>query len=85
MYQGIKTADSGFIWFHRLLDSIMPICSLFIFLVAYSVPLHERYLTMGILGGFVFVLSSQATGSYANWGGRPYYSSMKSVLNSWVQ
>jgi len=84
MHRGIKTVESSFVWIHRVIDSLLPIATLFIATYFHSVVWHERYIIMGILGGLIFILSAQATGTYSNWRGRSYFSSIKLILNAWL-
>lgn len=81
----IKTESSGFVWLHRLIDLATPY---FILMVIASnipnFPIHDRYTIIGILGGFVFVTSSQIVGIYQNWRGRPFFNSIKLVLKAWA-
>jgi putative colanic acid biosynthesis UDP-glucose lipid carrier transferase len=84
MHNGIKTVESSFVWFHRIIDSILPLAILLTITHIYSIPLHDRYITMGILGGLIFILSAQATGAYSNWRGRSIFSSIRLLLKSWA-
>ncbi len=60
MFRDIKTAESSFVWFHRVLDSTVPILTLIVATHLNSVAWHDRYTIMGILGVLFFILSAQA-------------------------
>ena len=84
MHRGIRTTESGFVWLHRIIDSFLPIICLIIATKVHSVEWHDRYIILGILGGLIFIMSSQAMGAYNDWRGRTYLSNMKLILNSWA-
>lgn len=80
----IKPDSSGFVWFHRLLDLLIPIATLYLItLYTYDYAWAERYVIMGVLGGFVFVTSAQLVGIYQNWRGRPFFNSIKLIIKAW--
>ncbi len=83
MHRVIKTGESSFVWFHRIIDSITPLIVLFFATYLHSVTWHDRYIIIGILGGLIFILLAQTSGIYNNWRGRSYFSSIKLILRSW--
>lgn len=81
----IKPDSSGFVWTHRILDLIIPIVTLYaITSFVFNYTWAERYIIMGVLGGFVFVTSAQLVGIYQNWRGRPFFNSIKLILKAWA-
>jgi putative colanic acid biosynthesis UDP-glucose lipid carrier transferase len=84
MHRGIKTIESSFVWFHRITDSVLPLVTLLTITHFYSIPLHDRYIITGLLGGLIFILLAQATGTYGNWRGRSIFSSIRLLLKAWV-
>ena len=84
MHRGIKTVESSFVWFHRVIDAIVPVIFLIMTTRLHSVPWHDRYSIMGLIGGLLFILFAQATGTYTNWRGRAYTSSIKLIIQSWM-
>jgi undecaprenyl-phosphate glucose phosphotransferase len=84
MQRGIKIVESNLVWLHRMIDAILPICVLYMSTLAHSVQWHDRYIIMGTLGGLIFILSSQASGTYRNWYGLSIFSSIKTILRSWL-
>lgn len=84
MQRGIKIVESNLVWLHRLMDAVLPICILYFSTLLYSVHWHDRYIIMGTLGGMLFILSSQASGTYRNWHGLSFFSSIKTILKSWL-
>jgi putative colanic acid biosynthesis UDP-glucose lipid carrier transferase len=81
----IKPNTSLFLWFHRLIDLVIPFLMLWViveFVLMYSWA--ERYSIMGILGSLVLVMSSQIVGIYQNWRGRPFLNSIKLILKAWL-
>lgn len=81
---GIKEGTSGFVWTHRLVDLIIPFFVLQLLLITTEVPFHDRYLVMGVLGGFVFVTSAQMVGVYQNWRGRKLFTSSQLIIKAWL-
>ncbi len=84
MFRDIKTAESSFVWFHRVLDSTVPILTLIVATHLNSVAWHDRYTIMGILGVLFFILSAQAMGAYINWRDSSPFHCIKPILNSWA-
>ncbi|NCO14995.1 MAG: undecaprenyl-phosphate glucose phosphotransferase [Thiomicrospira sp.] len=80
----IKPENSGFVWLHRVADLILPTALLKLILYMNSIPWHDRYLIMGVLGGFVFVTAAQMVGIYQNWRGRPLSSSIYLIMKAWL-
>jgi putative colanic acid biosynthesis UDP-glucose lipid carrier transferase len=81
----IKPNTSLFLWFHRLIDLVIPFLMLWViveFVLMYSWA--ERYSILGILGSLVLVMSSQIVGIYQNWRGRPFLNSIKLILKAWL-
>lgn len=64
MLNAIKPDHSGFVWIHRVIDAFLPIGLLLALTQFQNIPWHDRYLTMGLLGGFIFVIASQMVGVY---------------------
>lgn len=83
MLTAIKPDQSGFVWFHRGLDFVIPISLIFAINFYLDISWQERYLFMGLLGSILFVLSAQLLGIYTNWRGRPFFSSVKLIINAW--
>lgn len=84
MLNKIQPDKSGFVWLHRFIDSLLPISSLYIINWLLNIPWHDRYLAMGVIGGFIFVFASQQVGVYQNWRGRALFSSAKLIINAWL-
>ncbi len=84
MYNAIKPDSSGFVWTHRITDLILPFVVLYLVMMLASYPWSDRYTIMGVLGGFVFVTSAQFVGIYQNWRGRPFFNSIKLILQAWA-
>ena len=84
MLHGIKIIESSFVWFHRIIDSVLPISILFAITNAYPVQWQDHYIITGVLGGLLFILSAQSVGVYDNWRGLSYFSSIKLILSSWI-
>lgn len=74
---------SLFILVKRLLDILLPYGTLYISLVAYSVPWNDHYCMLGILGGFIFTVANQFYGSYDNWRGRSMFETVKMLCKAW--
>lgn len=75
---------SSFVWFHRLLDIILPLVILKFIAIFFSVEWHDRYLILGLMGGMILVTASQFVGIYQNWRGRSINSSILLVLKAWL-
>lgn len=84
MLRAIRPDHSGFVWLHRVTDILLPTSLLLALTVLLNIPWQERYLTMGLLGGFVFVIASQMVGVYRSWRGRSLFASAKLILNAWL-
>ncbi len=84
MLNAIKPDHSGFVWIHRVIDAFLPIGLLLALTQLQNIPWHDRYLTMGLLGGFIFVIASQMVGVYRSWRGRSLFASAKLILNAWL-
>jgi len=76
--------NSSFVWFHRILDAFLPLGMLFCITQFLNIPWHDRYLTMGLLGGMLFTLSAQTVGIYQSWRGRPLFTSFKLIMTAWI-
>ena len=83
MKLGIKPDISSFVWLHRLLDACLPVVILLGITKVLSIPWHDRYLVMGIIGSLLFVFFAHMLGIYTSWRGRPLFSSFKLILSSW--
>lgn len=79
----IKPDTSSFVWFHRLLDSCLPVFMLFVITKSLQIPWHDRYLVMGVIGSSLFVFFAHMFGIYTSWRGRLLFSSFKLILSSW--
>lgn len=84
MFNKIRADESGFVWLHRLFDSLLPPSTLYMVNWLLNIPWHDRYLVMGVVGGLIFVLASQKIGVYQSWRGRTLFSSAKVILNAWL-
>lgn len=84
MQGGIKNIESNIIWFHRLIDALLPCFILYVTTNLFSIQWHERYIVMGVLGGILFISTSQAIGSYRNWNDPSIFSNTKNILKSWA-
>lgn len=80
----IRTLESSFVWLHRVLDIAVPIAILFLIATLYGIPWHDRYWTMGLIGGLSLIFFNQATGVYSGWCGRSLFAGFKKVLQAWV-
>lgn len=84
MLNVIKPDHSGFVWIHRVIDALLPLSLLLGLIQLLNIPWHDRYLTMGLLGGLIFVIASQMVGVYRSWRGRSLFASAKLILNAWI-
>lgn len=84
MRSGIKPEWSGYVWLHRLLDSVLPVAVLVLITKFFSVPWHDRYSLLGLMGGFIFVTLNQFIGTYERWKGRSFSTSIRMVFKSWL-
>ncbi len=84
MLNAVKPDHSGFVWIHRVIDALLPIILLLSLTQLQNISWHDRYLTMGLLGGFVFVIANQMVGVYRSWRGRSLFASAKLILNAWL-
>ncbi|WP_287373944.1 undecaprenyl-phosphate glucose phosphotransferase [Prosthecochloris sp.] len=84
MWSGVKPDWSGYVWLHRLLDSLLPIVTLSALVGLFSVTWHDRYMLLGFIGGFLFVTINQLIGTYDGWRGRSVTTSIKMVLKAWL-
>lgn len=84
MQLSIKPDNSSFVWIHRVLDLVIPFTLIYLALSVYNVPLHDRYIALGLLGGFIFVTAAQMVGLYQNWRARPMFVSVRMILQAWL-
>jgi putative colanic acid biosynthesis UDP-glucose lipid carrier transferase len=84
MLNKIQPDKSGFVWLHRLIDALLPLPVLYLIINSLTIPWHDRYVVMGVLGGFIFVFSAQQVGTYRNWRGRSLFESIKLIINAWL-
>jgi putative colanic acid biosynthesis UDP-glucose lipid carrier transferase len=80
----IRTENSGFLWFHRLLDLMIPFVMLLSILKFMDITWHDKYTYISTLGGFVFVTASQFVGIYNSWRGRSLFNSTQLILKAWL-
>ena len=79
----IRNIESSFVWLHRILDIAVPIALLYLIATLYGVPWHDRYWTMGLIGGLSLTFFNQATGVYTGWRGRSLFAGFKKLLQAW--
>ena len=79
----IRNIDSSFVWLHRILDIAVPLVLLYLIATLYGIQWHDRYWTMGLIGGFSLTFFNQATGVYSGWRGRSLFAGFKKVLQAW--
>ena len=79
----IRNIESSFVWLHRFLDIAVPIALLYLIATLYGVPWHDRYATMGLIGGLSLTFFNQATGVYTGWRGRSLFAGFKKLLQAW--
>ncbi len=79
----IRNIESSYVWLHRFLDIAVPIALLYLIATLYGVPWHDRYWSMGIIGGLSLTFFNQATGVYTGWRGRSLFAGLKKVLQAW--
>jgi len=84
MRSGIKKELSGYVWLHRLFDSIIPVFVLGFLTQLFAVPWHDRYSLLGVVGSFLFVTLNQLLGIYDGWWGRSFFTSIRMVFNAWL-
>ncbi len=84
MWSGVKPEWSGYVWLHRLPDSILPLAVLALLAHLCSVTWYDRYTILGLGGGFLFVTINQFAGIYDGWRGRSVSTSILMVLKAWV-
>ena len=80
----IRNIDSSFVWLHRILDIAVPIALLYLIASLYGIQWHDRYWSMGIIGGLSLTFFNQATGVYTGWRGRSLFAGFKKVLQAWA-
>lgn len=80
----IRNIDSSFVWLHRILDIFVPVGLLYLIASLYGIQWHDRYWTMGIIGGLSLTFFNQATGVYTGWRGRSLFAGFKKVLQAWA-
>lgn len=80
----IRNLDSSFVWLHRILDIAVPLALLYLIATQYGALWHDRYWTMGLIGGLSLTFFNQATGVYSGWRGRTLFAGFKKVLQAWV-
>lgn len=81
---GIKKVESSLVWFLRFMDSAIPGLALFLLTYIYSIPWHDRYSIISILGGIFFIFVSQTNGVYRNWQNPSYFSNIRLLISSWL-
>lgn len=79
----IRNIESSFVWIHRILDIMVPMALLYLIATAYGIDWHDRYWTMGLIGGLSLTFFNQATGVYTGWRGRSLFAGFKKVLQAW--
>jgi putative colanic acid biosynthesis UDP-glucose lipid carrier transferase len=75
---------STFVWIHRTIDLVLPILLLILITSLLNIPWHERYEVMGVIAGFLLMLTSQFTGLYESWRGRSIFQSAKLIMKAWL-
>jgi putative colanic acid biosynthesis UDP-glucose lipid carrier transferase len=75
---------STFVWIHRTIDLVLPILLLILITSLLNIPWHERYEVMGVIAGFLLMLTSQFTGVYESWRGRSIFQSAKLIMKAWL-
>lgn len=80
----IRNIESSYVWFHRILDIVVPLSLLYLIASLYGVQWHERYGIMGLIGGLALIFFNQATGVYSGWRGRSLFAGCKKVLQAWI-
>ncbi|WP_068649948.1 undecaprenyl-phosphate glucose phosphotransferase [Thiomicrospira sp. XS5] len=75
---------ASFVWLHRSLDFIVT-AGLFVGIFFQETSLHGLALVaFGLVAGLTFVVVSQLLGIYQHWRGRPFFASIKLVLEAWL-
>jgi putative colanic acid biosynthesis UDP-glucose lipid carrier transferase len=63
---------------------VLPILLLILITSLLNIPWHERYEVMGVIAGFLLMLTSQFTGLYESWRGRSIFQSAKLIMKAWL-
>lgn len=71
-------------WAYRLIDLILPFLLLALSINLYGVEWHDRYVLLGMLGGFVFISSAQTIGLYQSIHSRSLINSFQIIVNGWL-
>ncbi|RXK80442.1 undecaprenyl-phosphate glucose phosphotransferase [Chlorobaculum sp. 24CR] len=80
----IRQYRSQFILVKRIVDAVMPICVLYAVTNIYGIAWSDRYILLGFVEGFIFMLSCQFFGAYENWRARSIQESFQITLKSWI-
>lgn len=83
MLKNINSERSGYIWLHYVFDLLVPIVVLVQILYFYSLPLRDRYILLGMLGGVLFMVTNQFIGTYDNRRSRTFFINIQKVFNAW--
>jgi putative colanic acid biosynthesis UDP-glucose lipid carrier transferase len=84
MSKNVVETTSFIVWFHRAMDSILPVFILYIFASIYGANWGNKYQVLGILGGLLLVIFNQGQGVYSHWRGRTLFAGMKLVTQAWI-
>jgi len=84
MFAPIRLDSSGFVWLHRFVDLSTPLMLLYLVANMLNIPWHDQYVIIGILGGLLFLFSSQLIGTYKIWRDRSLFSSAAMILKAWL-
>lgn len=72
------------VWVHRLLDTLIPIFSLYIITLFNDVPWSEKNQILAVLSGLLLVIFNQGAGVYSQWRGRTLFAGSKLILQAWI-
>ena len=84
MFAPIRLDSSGFIWLHRFVDLATPLALLYFISDMFEIQWHDQYIITGILGGLLFLFSSQLIGTYNTWRDRSLFSSAIMIIKAWL-
>ncbi len=84
MATNVKETTSFTVWFHRLLDALTPVLTLYITSLSYNGTWSDKYLILSILAGLLLIIFSQGAGVYSQWRGRTLLAGIRLTFYAWV-
>lgn len=84
MTSHVRETTSFTVWAHRLLDTTIPILTLYSSSYFYNNAWSDKYQLLGVLGGLLLVVFNQSCGVYSQWRGRTLFAGFKLVIQAWI-